>query len=237
MPGLLDIFYPWPVVSNLASHLGIGDLLNLSRLNSECRAALHGFPPPSSSSSSSNGTASTDSDVRPDIYVGEHGTGYWTGLKSIAQMLCSELNHRKGNISKLCRYCSMPVCDACIVKESFAKPINAYRTRTRYLCVGCWAKGKPHKGRSFTTSPPATTPYNFLPGHGDFCHCTAKNGWICSACRARQCRDVDLQRQTCVGEGCSNPPGADGERRRVCLWCDLPLFGGSEHDGEMAGLR
>lgn len=29
-----------------------------------------------------------------------------------------------------------------------------------------------------------------------------------------------------MGEGCSNPPGADGERRRVCLWCDLPLFGG-----------
>lgn len=97
MPGLLDILYPWPVVSNLASHLGIGDLLNLSRLNSECRAALHGFPPPSSSISSSNGAGSTDSTVRPDIYIGEHRTRYWTGLKSIAQMLCSEPNHRKGN--------------------------------------------------------------------------------------------------------------------------------------------
>ncbi|KAJ9316430.1 hypothetical protein DTO271D3_3235 [Paecilomyces variotii] len=120
----------------------------------------------------------------------------------------------------------MPVCDACIVKESFAKKNNAYRTRTRYLCVQCWASGIPHRGRNFTSSPPKVTPYTFAPGEGDFCRCTAKDGWLCSACRAQQCTDVDLQRQCCIGEGCSNHPGTDGDRRRICLWCDLPLFGG-----------
>lgn len=114
MPGLLDILYPWPVISILISHLGVGDLLQLSRVNTQCRAALHGFPLPAAPPAPEPAAPV----VRPDIFVGLHRTPYWTALKAIAQMRCSEPNHRKGKQTNLCRYCSMPVCDACIVKVS-----------------------------------------------------------------------------------------------------------------------
>jgi hypothetical protein len=114
MPGLLDILYPWPVVSILASHLGVGDLLQLSRVNTECRAALHGFPLPAPTLGDNEQPGS----VRNDIFVGLHRTSYWTCLKAMAQMRCSEPNHRKGNRADLCRHCSMPVCEACVVRVS-----------------------------------------------------------------------------------------------------------------------
>lgn len=116
MPALLDILYPWPVVSILASHLGVGDLLQLSRVNAECRAALHGFPPPAPTSSQLSMQDESTRSVRADIFVGLHRTSYWKSLKGMAQMRCSEPNHRKGNQADLCRHCSMPVCEACIVK-------------------------------------------------------------------------------------------------------------------------
>jgi hypothetical protein len=120
MPELADLLYPWPVVSSLASYLGVGDLFHLARVNSEFRAVLHGFPRPRKQSTLS----SIDEDgikdgVRPDIFVGWHQNAYWKNLKSTAYMSCTEVGHRKGYHVGLCRYCSSPVCDACIVRVRF----------------------------------------------------------------------------------------------------------------------
>jgi hypothetical protein len=115
MATLLDVVYPWPVVSTLVCHLGIADLLNLSRVNRKFRAVLHDFPLPSSESNLQLIDSATLL-VRPDIYLGQHRTPYWTYLKAISQRICAEQAHRKGTKADLCRYCSMPVCDACIVR-------------------------------------------------------------------------------------------------------------------------
>ena len=118
MPELIDLLFPWPVVSTLASHLGIGDLLHLSRVNSEVRAVLHGFPRPRQSTQP-NQKDEGDAEVRQDIFVGWHQNPYWKHLKSLTQMSCAESDHRKGYHFGLCRYCSSPVCDACIVRVGF----------------------------------------------------------------------------------------------------------------------
>jgi hypothetical protein len=121
MTTLLDIVYPWPVVSVLVSHLGIADLLNLSRINTKFRAVLHALPLPLPSPSPSPESNSSLGDfeaqlIRSDIYLGRHRTPYWTSLKAISQKQCAEQTHRKGTKADLCRQCSMPVCDACIVR-------------------------------------------------------------------------------------------------------------------------
>jgi hypothetical protein len=116
MPELIDLLFPWPVVSTLASYLGVADLLHLSRVNSEIRAVLHGFPRPRQLGSLSSQKDGVTAEVRQDIFVGWHQNPYWKHVKSIAQMNCAELDHRKGYHFGLCRYCSSPVCDACIVR-------------------------------------------------------------------------------------------------------------------------
>lgn len=67
--------------------------------------------------------------------------------------------------------------------------------------------------------------YNFSPGAGDFCRCTVNDGWICAKCRSKQCNDVELERQSCVGDGCDESLEWDKENRGICLWCDLPIAG------------
>ncbi|QKX55895.1 uncharacterized protein TRUGW13939_02994 [Talaromyces rugulosus] len=217
MPELLDIIYPWPVVSTLALYLGVGDLIQLSRVSTGCRAALHGFPRPRPDDGAGDWIR-----VRAEIFIGMHQSSYWRNLKSIAQMSCAEANHRRGYRAELCRYCSIPVCDACVVRESFGQGTSAWRTRTRHLCVDCWASGTPHKNRNFSKPPSATVKYSFAPGDGDFCRCTATDGWLCAGCRKKQCTDVAAQRERCFGEGCSRLAGLEKERRSVCLWCDMP---------------
>ena len=122
MPEVLDVLSPWPVVTTLVCYLGVGDLLNLSRSSSDCRAVLHGFPFPrlpnglSTASSSQPSGDESNSSIRKDIFIGEHQTPQWKVLKGLAQLNCTEPNHKKGSVPKPCRYCSMPVCEACIVK-------------------------------------------------------------------------------------------------------------------------
>lgn len=111
MPDLLDLLYPWPVVSTLAQHLGVGDLIQLSRVNTGCRAALHGFPRPRPDDGAGDWIR-----VRAEIFIGRHQSAYWLNLKSLAPMSCAEANHRRGYRAEMCRYCSIPVCDACVVR-------------------------------------------------------------------------------------------------------------------------
>ena len=43
MAPLLDLLSQYPILENLVSVLPLGDLFNLSKTNSNFRAALHGF--------------------------------------------------------------------------------------------------------------------------------------------------------------------------------------------------
>lgn len=120
MPELVDLLSLWPVVSVLASHLGLGDLIQLARVNSEYRAVLHGFPPPAPRRVE---LASPDQGERPqavreDLFIGRHQTPLWNQLKARANLDCTEAMHFQGNTTGLCRYCSMPVCMTCIVRVS-----------------------------------------------------------------------------------------------------------------------
>ncbi|KKA24976.1 hypothetical protein T310_1010 [Rasamsonia emersonii CBS 393.64] len=158
MPGLLDILYPWPVISILISHLGVGDLLQLSRVNTQCRAALHGFPLPAAPPAPEPAAPV----VRPDIFVGLHRTPYWTALKAIAQMRCSEPNHRKGKQTNLCRNplhkTRAPTAPAPVISASTAGPlerltraaISGIRPRCRRRTISLPAKG------TFAAARPAT---------------------------------------------------------------------------------
>lgn len=133
MPELIDLLFPWPVVSTLVSHLGVEDLLQLSRANSEVRAVLHGFPRPRQPTSQLGQKDGATAEVRKDIFVGWHQNTYWKHLKSLAQMECAEMDHRKGYHFGLCRYCSSPVCDACIVRVSH--PYNTVPQSVRSLLL------------------------------------------------------------------------------------------------------
>ena len=46
MAELLDLLSIYPVLSQLVPQISLGDLVNLSRVNSTFRAVLHGFPLP-----------------------------------------------------------------------------------------------------------------------------------------------------------------------------------------------
>ena len=124
MPELYEILAVWPVATNVVKYMGVGDLLNLSKTNTKVRAVLHGFVFPSSTPASSrDGSASTTGDddkeppdVRADLCIGQHQTSVWKGMKRKAQMVCCERQHVKGPEPKMCVYCSMPVCEGCIVR-------------------------------------------------------------------------------------------------------------------------
>lgn len=115
MPEMIDLLGPWPVVSTLASHIGIGDLFQLSRVNSDFRALLHGFPQLEESATTPN---DANGNVREGLLVGRHQSPYWKHLKKLTQMHCAEPEHRKGYNFGLCRLCCIPICDGCLVRVS-----------------------------------------------------------------------------------------------------------------------
>ncbi|EEH08376.1 hypothetical protein HCBG_03665 [Histoplasma capsulatum G186AR] len=215
---LLDLIRQFPVVSVLVPQMGLGDILNLSRVNSHYRAVLHGFALPISGPGDVHNQGKGQRQrIRPDIHIGDHQTLYWKRIKKSGQLLCSEPTHTRGPAPRLCKYCSLPVCEACIVKESFRQSTSAYKSRTRPLCIDCWLSGNPHDSQRPSAAP------DFAQVASAYCNCTAKDGWMCSKCREIQVRTGQEPIQTCSGEGCARPPGEDNGRRRICLWCHLPL--------------
>ena len=229
---LLSIVRPWPIAINLAIHLPAGDLINLARTNSSLRAALHGFDPPFQlSTQEATLEFSPKQGVRSSLHIGHHRTSYWEELKHAAPFLCASSTHTKGSTPRPCRYCSSPICEACIVRDFFAKPSeNTFKNRSRFLCKGCWTSGTPHKRMRFISEIELGTSerYTFAPGTGDFCACTNKgNGWICIPCKKIQNAEAKSSGfRQCFGEGCSELLEDDKDRRRICLWCDKPMLPG-----------
>ena len=134
-------------------------------------------------------------------------------------MLCSELNHTRGDNIRGCLMCSMPVCEACIIKESFGKrDEKTFQHRTRTLCPDCYDTETPHIEQ--TLKPGMKGKNATLPA----CICTPKEGYLCLRCKIEQRSKLAVKLARCYGQGCkrTQPGGFPG---RICLWCDLRLPG------------
>jgi len=221
MATLLDLLSPYPVLENLVSVLPRGDLFNLCKTNSRFRAALHGFQVPITMGGRTKGKSPATRPLRSSLRIGEHDTAYWKNLKARSALLCSEPHHTRGHKIRGCLMCSMPVCEACIIKASFGKRNeNTFQSRTRSLCTECYDSGKPHKAESLLGFEKQICPPLFRRAEWN-CICTAKDGHLCLRCKTEQ-KQLDIDQ--CFGEGCSETK-TGGFPARVCLWCDLRLPG------------
>jgi hypothetical protein len=215
----------WPVALCLSSHLSTDDLVATARCSTGLRAALHGFGLPSEPSESSQ-------NVRESIYVGLHGTPYWQGLKDVTAKTCSSKTHTKGDKVHNCRLCSALICEACIVRSSFARgKEETFKNRVRFFCHDCWIQDVPSKSERYPLNPPSSG-YKADPSRSSeqntsysVCRCTLKSdGWLCIECKDRQNYEaVSSERLTCHGSACSKFVGPDYEGRRICIWCNLSL--------------
>ncbi|KAJ9658148.1 hypothetical protein H2198_003853 [Neophaeococcomyces mojaviensis] len=236
----------WPITACLATYTSAGDLISLARTSSNTRALTHGFPV---------SNASTSLESRQEILkIGRHQTTYWANLKASSRFTCSNPTHphTKDHPTHPCRFCSQPICRACIVRTFFANPHeNTFKHRARYLCITCWETGNLRKdfrypvdhvsreqiwrGRSYTQ-------------RGSFCSCSASlDNWLCIPCKKSQNAsapanqtltaapsadekkinpndDFTPQHMKCYGLDCENDiTESDRDRRRICLWCSKPL--------------
>ncbi|KIW46842.1 uncharacterized protein PV06_02474 [Exophiala oligosperma] len=225
-PGLESLLALWPVASSLSETLPVGDLIALSRVNATLRAVLHGFARPENTHNLGQPVA-----VRKELRVGQHATKYWQSLKTRAPFECSSPAHTKGSNPRPCRYCSKPICAACIVRSSFARGHeNTFQNRIRYLCKGCWESGNISRSHRFEldASVPVAKHTQWHDPDGstkDYCTCTLKDdGWLCLNCKDLQNWEAISSGDTdCHGLQCGGKLDADKERRRICLWCDKAL--------------
>lgn len=215
MTSLLSLLAAYPILETLVTVLPLGDLFNLSKTNSKFRAALHGFYIGRSPRNPSSLKA-----VRPALFIGRHNTPHWKNLKAKSPLCCSEPQHTRGAKIKGCLMCSMPVCEACIIKASFGKrDENTFPNRVRSLCVECFASGNPHQETSLNGEE-ILIPNSYLVRPE--CICLPKYGHLCLQCKLKQKSSFEIRDNQCYGLGCSKSK-SDGFGGRVCLWCDLPL--------------
>lgn len=215
MTTLLDLLAVSPIVENLALFLPLAGLLNLSRASSSYRAVLHGFPPAYNSKDESRGET-----VRESLRVGYHNTDHWRHLKSIVAYECSWPGHKKGDNLLGCRICSVPICEACIVKDSFKRRACATRgstfeNRRRKLCRGCWKSGNA-LAESLRYGPGLQARDYALVKP---CRCTAKDGALCGNCKDEQNHDLDRKLGNCAAYGCGIPLSEPASSQYVCTWC------------------
>ena len=212
MATLSSLISRHPILEALLPKLPLAGLLNLAKLNSEYRCILHGFPP------CYERHEAEDFKVRPSLHIGKHQTQTWSHRKSMCQLQCSEPHHTKGTNVRLCRACSMPVCEACIVKKSFNKKENKFNNRRRYVCKDCWHVARPQARQSRYQAYESV-----LLDHDsdEICHCTPKDAILCLSCKDGQSQDVEKQIDRCTGFGCSMVLTAENIGGSYCLWCNL----------------
>ena len=214
MTSLFELLRSYPILESLVTVLPLGDLFNLSKTNSAIRAALHGF---------AVGFLEKPNllkAVRPALCIGRHTTSHWKNLKAKSLLCCSELQHTRGDKVKGCLVCSMPVCEACIIKASFGKRgENTFQNRTCSLCVECFGSGNSHQETLLDGEKNAAQNPHLVRTE---CICTAKDGHLCLRCKTKQNSKLNSKTNRCYGIGCSKSM-LDGFGGRVCLWCDLPL--------------
>jgi len=162
---------------------------------------------------------------RHDVLVGIHESDARLNPKPTSQLLCSEPQHTKGSNARGCRMCSKPVCEGCVIKASFGKQQNTFQNRRRRFCGQCWFSGNRHAGARMDDPCAKRMPYAAFARAGNFCCCTADDGWLCLRCKAAQKDDPALKLYKCCGQDCENSLEDDEANRRICLWCDSPLDG------------
>ena len=220
MPILLDLLSPYPILENVVSSLNIGDLFNLSKVNSAYRIALHGFGQPCFDET----TPIAKGCIRPTLHIGHHKTTFWENLKSRSQLRCSEPHHIKGTSPTGCLICSAPVCEACIIKAAFAKRNETtFQKRHRPLCSQCWSTGNRHKKHriQFENVKTPRTAYADQAADGDVCLCTAKNGHLCLNCKNEQNLEALNRPESCYGQDCPN--GDTESKKNINRRSGLPL--------------
>ena len=210
---LIDILLISSIQENVSSHLAHGDLSNLSKINSEYRAVLHRVR-----------IGSSNQEIRRSLYSGQHGSPYWRRLKAKGLWVCSESHHVQGTVVRDCRMCSMPVCEACVIKVSFRKHNEGtFATRCRSLCPDCYNSGNTHGGRFSRDAHSSHSLPNLIH---PYCSCTAKDGHLCLECKKKQESEAKTHVDQCHGNGCSVMK-VMGFPSRVCLWCGLRILGDS----------
>ena len=236
---LESIIGPWPIAACISQHLPVGDLISLARTNIALRASLHGFGNPQQLAH--QGTVAGDLDpktVRAFLNIGLHDTRYWSRLKDLALPECSSEKHTKGKNPRPCRFCSRPICEACIVRDSFLHSKgNTFHNRCRFMCPTCWDSGNSSKSKRFPlANSPQNDSYAQDAATDEVCTCTLKNdGHLCIPCKNLQNSEAASESvKQCHGLGCNNPVGEDYRRRRICTWCHKPLPG---HVGGAARLE
>ena len=177
--------------------------------------------------------------VRGFSNIGFHDTPYWARLKNLAPFVCASKTHTKGGSPRPCRYCSRPVCEACIVKDSFLHPKeNTFNNRCRSMCPACWDNGNVSKSRRYPSASSQQPQgwYEHEEATDGVCTCTLKNdAYLCIPCKNLQnSQAVSESAKQCHGHGCHNAVGDDARRRRICTWCHKPLPG---HLGGAARLE
>jgi hypothetical protein len=215
MPTLVDLLEQYPIIESLSCHLGLGDLIALSRTSSTYRAVLHGLP--NSPPAGADAQCIAETSIRLCLNLGSANTRLWKLLKANTRKICSDSNHTKGGEPQGCRICSMPVCGACVVKKSFAKNSNTFISRRRHLCDACWTQNMPHRERlRFAHGQPVRIHYAKMK----MCYCTAKDGILCTAC---QRETQEYHESACAGYGCSERLQNDDIAGRICCWCNGAL--------------
>ena len=121
--------------------------------------------------------------------------------------------------------CSMPVCEACIIKESFGKRNEkTFQHRIRSLCPECYDSETPHIEQTLKHGMKGKNAIHSMIDSEPTCTCTAKDGYLCLRCKNEQKYKLDVKLARCYGQGCVNKqPGRFPGR--ICLWCDLRLRG------------
>ena len=231
-PTLLSLVCQWPIAISVARNLSVGDLINLARTSSSLRAALHGFPIPpvydadlGTDKEPQGKPEKSRNGVRPTLQIGEHCTPYWEGLKRAAQFVCSSKTHTKGEKTRSCLYCSMPICESCVIKHSFGKNENTFKNRCRFMCQRCWDTGNQQKAHRFTgkSDEAETCHHKFSSEARSLCICTSKDGWLCNDCKEKQNTSMRVDgSDVCFGQYCETKLVDDRDRRKICLWCDKP---------------
>ena len=153
------------------------------------------------------------------------------GLRSIMvrsdlkALICRELHHTEGYVIRCCLRCTMPVCDACIVKDAFEKEEATYYNRRRHVCAECWDRRQHSVLQSDGSQSREQVSFAMRAESKELCQCSVHDGWLCSRCKVEQNSNLASKLEKCVTEPCESKPLDDQFGGRMCLWCGLPMLG------------
>lgn len=140
-------------------------------------------------------------------------------------LLCCEPQHTGGYVSRGCLRCTMPICDACVIKDAFGKRESTYHNRRRYVCAECWYREAHLTIQPIGLQSKTLSTYAKLAESQEFCQCSVHDGWLCSRCKTEQNSNMAASLEQCAITGCPIQPLSDRLGGRMCLWCNFPMPG------------